>query len=67
MKHKKISLLKKRRGFTLIELFLVIAISMGISFLSFQKLVQDSDNTTAKVAGQQINQLGEAVNSYIAH
>lgn len=56
----------RKKGFTLVELLLVLAVSMGISFLSFQKLVQDSDNTLAKVAGQQISQLGEAVNSYIS-
>lgn len=61
----KYSLIKKR-GFTLIELILVISVGLAISFMSFQRLVQENDNTIAKMAGQQISQIGESVNSYIA-
>lgn len=56
----------KRRGFTLIELVLVISIGLAMSFISFQKFLEQQDTVSAKVAGEQIKQVGDSVNSYIA-
>ena len=58
--------IKKNKGFTLIELILVISIGSLISFLSFQELIKKQDNLLAQSAGEQINKVGNAVNSYIA-
>lgn len=56
----------KIKGFTLIELILVISIGLLMSFISFQSLMKGQEDTQAKVAGEQIKQLGDSVNSYIA-
>ena len=53
-------------GFTLIELMLVISAGLIISFFSFQKMVKDQEDIQAKAVGEQIKQIGNAVNSYIA-
>jgi len=58
--------IKNNKGFTLIELILVISIGSLISFLSFQELIKKQDNLLAQSAGEQINKVGNAVNSYIA-
>lgn len=54
------------KGFSLLELILVLAIASAVSFIRFQDLKQDQENVQAKVAGEQLKQLGEAVNSYIS-
>ena len=56
----------KNKGFTLIELILVISIGSLISFLSFQSLIKDQEKIMAKASGQQLSDIGNAVNSYIA-
>lgn len=48
----------KIKGFTLIELILVISIGLLMSFISFQSLMKGQEDTQAKVAGEQIKQLG---------
>ena len=58
--------IKNNKGFTLIELILVISIGSLISFLSFQELIKKQDTLLAQSAGEQINKVGNAVNSYIA-
>lgn len=55
-----------KKGFTLVELLLVLSVSLGISFSAFKSLLVDQENISAKAAGQQIRQVGESVNSYIA-
>lgn len=56
----------KKKGFSLLELILVLAIASAVSFMRFQDLKHEQENTQAKIAGEQIRQLGEAVNSYIS-
>ena len=56
----------KSKGFTLIELILVISIGSLISFLSFQGLIKEQEKIMAKASGQQLSDVGNAVNSYIA-
>ena len=56
----------KNKGFTLIELILVISLGITITFMTFQSMIKEQENKTAEIAGQQIKQLGNSVNSYIA-
>ena len=55
-----------KKGFTLIELILVISVGLSISFLSFQQMVKSQEDIQAKAVGEQIKQIGNSVNSYIA-
>jgi len=57
----------KNKGFTLIELMLVISVGIGISFVSFQGLVQKQENIQSYAAGQQLQQVGLATNNYIGN
>jgi competence protein ComGC len=54
------------KGFTFIELILVISIGITITFISFQQMLKNHENNQAKIAGEQIKQIGNSVNSYIA-
>lgn len=59
--------MQKQRGFTLIELIMVISLGLIISFMAFQKMIKDQEDLTASIAGQQIKQIGGAVNAYISN
>jgi len=56
----------KSKGFTLLELVLVLGVGASITFMKFQDMVNDQEYTQARLAGEQIKQLGEAVNKYIS-
>lgn len=56
----------KKRGFTLIELILVLSISSAITFMSFNKFLRDHEINQANNAGEQLKQVGNAVNSYVS-
>lgn len=56
-----------KKGFTLVELMLVIGIGLGISFLSFQGLIKQQEQTQGSIVGQQLSQVGTAVNNYVAN
>lgn len=56
----------KGKGFTLLELVLVLGVGASITFMKFQDMVNDQEYTQARLAGEQIKQLGEAVNKYIS-
>lgn len=56
----------KNKGFTLLELVLVLGVGASITFMKFQDMVNDQEYTQARLAGEQIKQLGEAVNKYIS-
>lgn len=58
---------KNNKGFTLIELALVISIGLGISFVSFQNMIKNQENKDAEIAGQQIKTIGNSVNNYITN
>jgi competence protein ComGC len=60
------SVLRNQYGFSLIELILVLGIGSSITFLSFQQMLRKQEKTLAKSAGEQIKQIGNSVNSYIA-
>lgn len=57
--------MKRDKGFSLLELILVLGIGASVSFLKFQDMVQQQEGFLAVAAGQQIKQLGDAVNAYI--
>lgn len=57
----------KNKGFTLVELILVISLGLAISFMAFQSMIRSQDDKTAAIAGQQISQIGSAVNTYITN
>ena len=54
------------KGFTLIELILVISVGLAITFASFQQMLRINEDNQAKIIGEQIKQIGNSVNSYIA-
>lgn len=53
------------KGFTLIELILVVSVGLAITFLSFQDMLKKYEQIQATSAGEQIKQIGNSVNSYI--
>ncbi|WP_138089252.1 shufflon system plasmid conjugative transfer pilus tip adhesin PilV [Cedecea neteri] len=55
-----------KKGFSLLELILVLGVGSMITFVKFQDMKNEQDDFTAKTAGQQINQIGQAVNGYIS-
>lgn len=55
-----------KKGFTLIELILVISVGLAITFASFQQMLKTNEYNQAKIIGEQIKQVGNSVNSYIA-
>lgn len=59
------AVLQNKNGFSLIELTMVLALASTISFMKFQDLKKDQENIQAQAVGQQIKQIGEAVNGYI--
>lgn len=54
-----------KRGFSLLELILALGIGSAMALLKFQDMKASQEDFTAKTAGEQIRQIGEAVNGYI--
>lgn len=44
---------------------MVLALASTFSFMKFQDFKKEQENTQAQAVGQQIKQVGEAVNGYI--
>ncbi|EKS3671774.1 shufflon system plasmid conjugative transfer pilus tip adhesin PilV [Salmonella enterica] len=59
-------MVKMNKGFTLIELILALGIGTAISFIKFQDMKAEQENIIAQAVGDQIKQMGEAVNRYIS-
>lgn len=57
--------MKRKNGFSLLELILVLGIASAVSFMKFQDLKQEQESVQAGAVGEQIKQIGEAVNGYI--
>jgi prepilin-type N-terminal cleavage/methylation domain-containing protein len=57
---------RPRRGFTLIELILVLSVGSMIMMLSFQGMKRGTENDQARIVGQQMQEVGRAVDTYIA-
>ena len=56
-----------KKGFTLIELILVVSIGLAITFLSFQNMLKGQEDKQAKHMGEQIKQIANAANLYITN
>ncbi len=59
-------IIKKLKGFTLIELVLALGIGVMVSFIKFQDMKNEQDLMKASAAGEQIQRIGNAVNNYIS-
>lgn len=60
-------LVKTKKGFTLIELILVISVGITISMLSFTSMLRNQEDLQSKALGQQIKQIADASNLYITN
>lgn len=58
--------IKKKKGFTLLELILVLGVGSAMSFVKFQDIKNEQETIMAQGAGEQMRQIGEAVNRYIS-
>jgi len=56
-----------KKGFTLVELILTLAVVSVISFTVFQSMNKDFEDKQADAAGEQIKNVGMAVNNYIVN
>jgi len=54
-----------KKGFSLLELTLVLGIGTMVTFMKFQDMRNEQESVLASAVGQQMNQIGEAVNGYI--
>lgn len=55
-----------KRGFSLLELILVLGVGSMVSFMKFQDMKNEQESVLATAVGQQMKQMGEAVNRYIS-
>ncbi|WP_431638273.1 shufflon system plasmid conjugative transfer pilus tip adhesin PilV [Enterobacter asburiae] len=56
---------QNKKGFSLLELILVLGVGSLMAFMRFQDMKTEQENVMAKAVGQQMKQIGEAVNGYI--
>jgi len=54
-----------KKGFSLLELILVLGVGTMVAFMKFQDMKNDQESILASAVGQQMKQIGEAVNGYI--
>ena len=54
-----------KKGFSLLELILVLGVGTMVAFMKFQDMRNEQESILASAVGQQMKQLGEAVNGYI--
>ena len=54
-----------KKGFSLLELILVLGVGTMVAFMKFQDMKNEQEQILANAVGQQIKQVGEAVNGYI--
>lgn len=54
-----------KKGFSLLELILVLGVGSAMAFLKFQDMKNEQEAIIAQAVGAQIKQVGEAVNRYI--
>lgn len=54
-----------KKGFSLLELILVLGVGTMVAFMKFQDMRNEQENILASAVGQQMKQIGEAVNGYI--
>ncbi|HHQ2336489.1 MULTISPECIES: pilus assembly protein PilV [Enterobacteriaceae] len=58
--------MKIKKGFSLLELILVLGVGTMVAFMKFQDMKNEQETIMAKAVGQQMKQMGEAVNRYIS-
>ncbi|WP_246867285.1 shufflon system plasmid conjugative transfer pilus tip adhesin PilV [Dickeya sp. CFBP 2040] len=56
---------QNKTGFSLLELILVLGVGTTVAFMKFQDMKNEQETVVAKAVGEQIKQMGEAVNGYI--
>ncbi|WP_431021597.1 shufflon system plasmid conjugative transfer pilus tip adhesin PilV [Escherichia coli] len=56
---------QNKKGFSLLELILVLGVGSMMAFMRFQDMKTEQENVMANAVGQQMKQVGEAVNGYI--
>lgn len=56
---------QNKKGFSLLELILVLSVGSMMAFMRFQDMKNEQETVIAKAVGQQMKQVGEAVNGYI--
>ncbi|HHF8076079.1 TPA: shufflon system plasmid conjugative transfer pilus tip adhesin PilV, partial [Escherichia coli] len=54
-----------KKGFSLLELTLVLGVGTMVAFMKFQDMKNEQESILASAVGQQMKQIGEAVNGYI--
>lgn len=57
---------QNKKGFSLLELILVLGVGSMMAFMRFQDMKNEQETVIAKAVGQQMKQIGEAVNRYIS-
>ncbi|WP_448717601.1 tail fiber protein [Klebsiella quasipneumoniae] len=57
--------MKIKKGFSLLELTLVLGVGTIVAFMKFQDMKNEQESILASAVGQQMKQIGEAVNGYI--
>lgn len=57
--------MKIKKGFSLLELTLVLGVGTIVAFMKFQDMKNEQESIFASAVGQQMKQIGEAVNGYI--
>lgn len=57
--------MKIKKGFSLLELTLVLGVGTIVAFMKFQDMKNEQESIMASAVGQQMKQIGEAVNGYI--
>ena len=55
-----------QKGFSLLEITLVLGVGVAMTFMKFQDMKSDQENIMANTVGSQMKQMGEAVNRYIS-
>lgn len=59
--------ISNNKGFTLIEIVLVLGVASFIGFIAFSQILKNEEFNKATMAGQQIKLIGEATNAYISN
>lgn len=58
---------KKRKGFSLIEISLVLGVAAFIGFIAFTQILKQQEIKKSSLAGDQIKLIGDSVNAYISN
>ncbi|ACX87372.1 putative type IV prepilin [Pectobacterium parmentieri WPP163] len=59
-------MIKHKKGFSLLEITLVLGVGVAMAFMKFQDMKSNQENIMANTVGSQMKQMGEAVNRYIS-